>query len=213
MATLCKCCISHNRKKIDSAISSGVPYATIAKKFSTKSQTLSLMAISRHSRHVLASLRPPRRVVPTPEPQDTIDLVQRLKALIAWHESTATAAENEHQRQVAINALREVRGCLEFIAKLSGELAPSSVNIFIGNGDLDSTRLERLVQAVKLAGDTAIDKFIAVVRRHFGEHFTPPTTTIMLVEGVAGADAPTGIEHGIIIDSQGKVIEAPSAAV
>ena len=122
---VCGVCLHPNRESIDSAMVSARPLRTIAGQFG-----LSKSALSRHRGHIEAAIVKARESC---EAHKAISLLERIENLIYDCNSIAAKASRARQWTPAVGALREVRGCIELLGKLSGELAQTpNVNIGIG---------------------------------------------------------------------------------
>lgn len=118
----CSLCLSSARSEIDEAIISGASVRDVAGRFAT-----SRSAASRHRAHIPASLT---KATHAKQIAEATTLLGRVEALIADFRDIALSAKQSRQWQPAVSALREVKGCLELLGKISGELRQeSSVNV------------------------------------------------------------------------------------
>ena len=61
---------------------------------------------------------------------ETATLHERAEALMARAQSIMEAAERKRDYTSALRGIREMRGCLELMARLAGEIDTTTVNIF-----------------------------------------------------------------------------------
>lgn len=80
---------------------------------------LSIATIHRHKQHISSMMVPATRAR---EAADAQSLLDRVENLIAQSQTIAVQAQKKKEWRAATMALREVRGCLELLARLSGEL-------------------------------------------------------------------------------------------
>jgi len=130
-------------------------YTRVAKKFNRPNRPITRSAITRHSKHVLSPSpegHRPRGGSPGP-PIEGQSLLERVEGLIAESKAIAERAKSTDQLVAATGALREIRSCIELMAKLSGELSSANVNFF----------------AMELSEDRIGDFIEAAARRGVGE--------------------------------------------
>lgn len=115
MARYCSVCESESRAAIDAALARSEPLRRLSARYG-----LSTSALQRHGkRHLSAALAAMR----TGEQEDRrATLLERVEGLIDRAESLYTAAAEEGKAQLALAAVKELRGCLELLGKASGEL-------------------------------------------------------------------------------------------
>ncbi|MGA3092649.1 MAG: hypothetical protein ABSD75_28960 [Terriglobales bacterium] len=80
---------------------------------------LSIATIHRHKQHISSMMVPATRAR---EAADAQSLLDRVENLISQSQTIAVQAQKKKEWRAATMALREVRGCLELLARLSGEL-------------------------------------------------------------------------------------------
>jgi hypothetical protein len=73
-----------------------------------------------------------------------------VEGLIAESKAIAEKAKSGQQWIAAVSALREVRSCIELMAKLSGELSSANINFFAI--DLTESRIQEFLDAAALRG-------------------------------------------------------------
>jgi hypothetical protein len=184
------------RNAIDSALVEGKTYSWIANRFSSAERTVSRSVVFRHSRHALAppkgrrlptasrELLPPPR--PTATPSDAgRSLVDRVETLLLESKAIAAEAKSAQQWIAATAALREVRCCIELLAKLSGELASANVNFM--SIDITHERALEFLIACETRGPQLTDYVTKQVAKRFG--FNPPEVHVHFLEAKA-KDAP-----------------------
>ena len=134
MPRTCTVCIHSDLGLIDAALVAGQPYRGIAKQFQA-----SASAVYRHQQeHLPAALVKANEAGEVAHGDSLLDQVRDLqeKAL-----AILSAAERAGDLKTALSAVREARGCLELLAKITGlmsvraevEIAPV-INFVIGKG-------------------------------------------------------------------------------
>lgn len=108
----CTVCAHQKRATIDDALLRNQSCAKIADQVG-----LSKWAIGRHSKHLDRG-----QAVVLENVDANVPLVNRIESLIVRIEGVATAASLAKQWHAASMALREVRGCLELLARIHGLL-------------------------------------------------------------------------------------------
>lgn len=131
MPRTCTICCHPEREAIDQALVAGEAYRSIAKQFEA-----SASAVYRHQRdHLSAALT---QAQGAEEVARADDLLNQLMSLQAKALDILGKAERAGDLRTALAGVREARGCLELLAKLSGELDErAQVNI-----SLDSSWIE-----------------------------------------------------------------------
>jgi hypothetical protein len=118
----CGVCRSEKRALIEDALLRKVACQKIADETG-----LSLSSIWRHSQHLD---RQPAIVLS--QSSASVPLVDRIENLVKKSEAIAAAATGAKSWQAATAALRECRACLEFLARLSGELQAGGTRVSVG---------------------------------------------------------------------------------
>ena len=117
---MCTICHHPEREAIDGALLDGGAYRGIARRFGT-----SPSAVYRHSDHLPRGLVQAREAAEATRADDLLgqvqDLQQRALGVLARAESTGDL-------RAATAAIREARGCLEFLGRLAGQLAEQHVH-------------------------------------------------------------------------------------
>jgi len=124
MARPCSICAHKQRAEIEEAMINRVSYRDIAKRFS-----LSSAAVSRHKDHIIKALTQAREARDVARADGLLLQVQDLQGRAL---NILTTAEEAEDFKTALGAIREARGCLELLAKLTGELRlEGTINILI----------------------------------------------------------------------------------
>lgn len=120
LAGVCAVCRHPSRDKIDRALVAHTSFRTIVKQHGT-----SPAALSRHKGHLSTALV---KSAEARQAASATSLFERVEQVIGDCRAIAERANKAKSWASAVAALREVRGCLELLGKLSGELGQS------GNG-------------------------------------------------------------------------------
>ena len=122
-----KCTVCHHpdRDKIDAALVERQPFRRIAAQYK-----VSASALIRHSDdHIPAALVKAQDAVEVANADTILDQVQTLRNRAL---TILDTAEGDGDLRTALGAIREVRGCLELLGKLAGELQDApTINLFI----------------------------------------------------------------------------------
>ncbi len=115
MPRACTACSHPERRAIDAALVSGEPFRKTAERFGT-----STTALHRHkSEHLPVTLSKAREAE---EVAYAGDLLEEVRSLQKRALGILDKAEASGELRIALSAIREVRGNLELLAKLLGEL-------------------------------------------------------------------------------------------
>ena len=115
MARACTVCASAQRQAVDAALGAGTPARQIGKTYGLGERAV--------QRHRVAHLSPAVvSVMATREERGAVRIVDRLENLIAKVSGLVDRAEKEGSTGMMLAAAREVRGGLELLARLTGEL-------------------------------------------------------------------------------------------
>jgi hypothetical protein len=117
----CGICSHPERAAIDAALVDGASLRSISGQFGT-----SKSALDRHRKCIPAALVQAKRAV---EVADAGTLLSRVEGLMSRFEGIYKLAIASGKLSDSTGALREVRYCIELLAKLTGELQPAGVNI------------------------------------------------------------------------------------
>ena len=118
MGRTCTVCRHADRRTVDAAIASGTPYRRIAAQYELKAA-----AVGRHAKaHLPLTLA---RAVDAQEAAAGGALLERVLDLERRATALLDAAEADPSRtQVALSAMREVRACIELLARVAGTFPP-----------------------------------------------------------------------------------------
>lgn len=128
----CAVCNHPHRVEIDRLLVEKVSLRDIAGQTGTTRS-----ALHRHTQHI------PGALVAAKEAGKVADagtLLDRVQGLTAQAISILDAAKEDGKHQTALAAIREVRGCLELLGKVSGELRTSASAIAVANAQTVSVR-------------------------------------------------------------------------
>jgi len=121
----CSICIHPEREQIDRDLLAGVPLRNIAERCSVSVTALHRHKTGGHIAQVLTQAREVEEVVRADTLLDQVhDLLEKARSL-------TDQAEDAGDLRTALQGIREVRGVLELLAKVTGELQTGNqVNIF-----------------------------------------------------------------------------------
>ena len=123
----CTICSHPERAQIDRALVDGTSLRTIAGQYRTPKSTLGV-----HKKHLVPALTLAKQAERVTEATSLLSRVERIMSRV---ETICEAATREREWLPAISASRELRGCLELLGRLSGELqSGTQVGIQIVNG-------------------------------------------------------------------------------
>jgi hypothetical protein len=115
---VCTICTHSQKETIDAALVAGESFRYVALRFGT-----SATALFRHkAEHLPASMTKAQEAKEITQADDLLGQVRELQRRTMAILDTATAEETSDLK-IALAAIREARGCLELLAKLTGELA------------------------------------------------------------------------------------------
>jgi transposase-like protein len=118
VAASCSVCALPERQAVDEALVSGTPYRDIARQ-----HEVSRLTISALSRHRKAHLSPALVAVQAEKVRaGALSSAERVEGLYARAERVLEAAEEGGQGGLALASIRELRGIVELLCRLSGEL-------------------------------------------------------------------------------------------
>ena len=123
MATRCTVCAHPQTEEISLEILQGATLRTIADKYS-----LSLTAVHRHKQHI------PHQLAVSHEAQKVAKadgVMQRVNELDQRADTIYRKAAEQNDPELALKALKELRGITELYAKMAGEIGARTVNNFI----------------------------------------------------------------------------------
>lgn len=121
----CAVCSHPRRAEIDRLLVEKVSLRDIAGRFG-----VSRSALSRHAGHIPGALVAAKEAGKVADAGTLLDQVQ---GLVVRATGILDRAEQAGEHQAALGAIREVRGCLELLGKLNGELRTSASAIAVAN--------------------------------------------------------------------------------
>ena len=140
MARACSVCMSPAREQIDADLVAGLSYRGIGGRFAISKDSL-----SRHHRaHVSPALT---RVVQRREERGAETALNRLEHLYEKADRVLDAAEEAGSTGIQLAAIRELRGIVETLAKVTGELRPESGGVTVNI--LQSPEIQRFIVVVR----------------------------------------------------------------
>jgi hypothetical protein len=137
----CSICRHEHQAEIDRQLVDGASLRNIAKQFGT-----SATALHRHKKHLAPALSIAKEAA---QAADAGTLLDRVNRLLGDAERITTQAEHAKQLDIALRGIREVRGILELLGRVSAELAAREAAKSTGPGSRESVK-EKLRQ--KLLG-------------------------------------------------------------
>ena len=118
MAMVCTICRHEGREAIDRALLGGETLRNIAERYG-----VSTTALHRHKARDIS-----KALVRAAEAQEIAhdrDLLERVRDLVESAHGILATAEARGDHRTALAAIREVRGTLELLGKITGELTPA----------------------------------------------------------------------------------------
>ena len=115
MPQACTICRHAKTAEIDQMLIEGTSLRNIAKRFGT-----STTALHRHKQHLAPALAVAKEAA---QEADAGTLLDKVKQLLVDAQRLTAQAEQAKQLDVALRGIREVRGVLELLGKVSSELA------------------------------------------------------------------------------------------
>ena len=130
----CLVCTHKQRSAIDKAILEGETLPYLAQRFTVSRRSL----FNHKQKHIPATLLKAKEIK---EVAMADTLLGRIQALEAKAMELLEKAERAGKVKVALSGVREARGCLELLAKLTGELQEGpTVNVLVASPEWISTR-------------------------------------------------------------------------
>lgn len=117
----CSICSHPERAAIDAALVDKTSLRVIAGQYGTNKS-----ALDRHRKHVPAALTVAKQAE---EVAEATTLLSRVERLMSRMELACNSAMEQKEWMPAVAASRELRGCLELLAKLTGELQSKGPNV------------------------------------------------------------------------------------
>jgi transposase-like protein len=132
----CGICSHPERAAIDAALVEKGSLRAIAGQFGTTKS-----ALDRHRKHIPAALTKAKQAE---EVVEATSLLSRVERLMSRMETICQKATEQGEWAGAVGASRELRGCLELLGKLSGELQPNGARVAINFGDITKIDIRSL---------------------------------------------------------------------
>jgi hypothetical protein len=123
---VCSICTHSDRAAIDKGLVDGSSLRTVAGQYGTNKS-----ALDRHKKHLAPALTQAKQAERVTEATSLLSRVERIMGRL---ETICEAATKERDWLPAIAASRELRGCLELLGKLSGELQAGGMKVKIAVG-------------------------------------------------------------------------------
>ncbi len=124
MSNRCKVCNHELRAEIDQCLIEGQPLRSVAEQYG-----MHYSSLSRHKSHISQQIGKVKALKEFNGLQQGQTVLQQIESLQAKALDLLTQAENAGDIKTAIQAVRESRGCIELLAKASGQLAPDKILI------------------------------------------------------------------------------------
>jgi hypothetical protein len=144
MSPQCKVCCHEHQGEIDRQLLAGTPLRQIAQQHGT-----SATALHRHKKHIAKTLVVAREAAVVAQ-GDT--LLAQVKNLLSQAQRLTLSAEQSGSLDTALRGIGQVRGVLELLGEVSGQLAGKGTQIAIVNGQppvppqsLSNAQLEELL--------------------------------------------------------------------
>lgn len=143
MSRRCTVCEHPSRTRMEEAIAGGMSYRAVAKRFN----------LQHHSalfNHVKDHLTPAIARVAADRPIEARSALERMERLYAKAEAILDAVIEEKRVTMSLAAVKELRSCIELIARLSGELRDQPAQVINILTSPDWLRIqEALLQALE----------------------------------------------------------------
>jgi transposase-like protein len=124
MAMLCTVCSNQNQGEIDQMLLAGTSLRQIARQHGT-----SATALHRHKKHISKGLVVAREAAVVAKADTLLDQVRNL---LSQAERLTLRAEQAGSLDTALRGIAQVRGVLELLGEVSGQLAGKGTQIAIG---------------------------------------------------------------------------------
>jgi hypothetical protein len=159
MPRVCTICRHPDREAMDRALVSGEPYRVVANRFEA-----SASALFRHQEHL------PKALVKAREAQEVAhadDLLAQVKDLGERALRVLAAAEESGDLRAATGAIREARGCLELLGKVTGELFERHAHLHAAPSpvEAETARLEQARSTLEYATNEERQILQCIARR------------------------------------------------
>jgi len=142
MPRTCIVCNHANRSEIDESLVDGTSYRSVAKRFD-----IGESAVFRHQKsHLAKSMVRAKEAV---QAADAGKLLDRVMRLLHDARRLTRLAEKANELDTALRGIREVRGCLQLLGQVSGELKNSmstTVNVAVALKGLDERQIQQTLR-------------------------------------------------------------------
>ena len=149
MPTICKVCNHPNRLEIDRELIQGRPYSMLANKYDINWQTL-----RRH--HHMHLTRQMTKAYEIKQDSQNDVLMQSIEELTARTKAILEKAEKTNKMNTALNAIRELRGIYEFMAKVAFSLHTAKMQEIQAAGLNDQGKAQGETIAYKVLNDAEL---------------------------------------------------------
>lgn len=172
MPRACTVCSHKSHEAIDEALVGGTTFSEITARYGVSKDSL--------SRHKKAHLSPSLAKVYAERiaTRQTESLLDRVEALADKAETILDAATADGKPSISIAAIRELRGTLELLGKITGELKDGPSVVF----NLVASPEWRSVQSAILRALTPYDEALAAVVAALSAHDALPDSAIAALE-------------------------------
>jgi hypothetical protein len=147
MPQACTICRHERQAEIDQLLVAGTSLRNIAQHFGT-----SATALHRHKKHLAPALAVAKEAA---QAADAGTLLEKVSQLLVDAQRLTSQAEQAKQLDVALRGIREVRGVLELLGKVSSELAKKTGQQPDGSINIGTPEENEAAIAVLLAKATA----------------------------------------------------------
>jgi hypothetical protein len=145
----CGICTHEQRPAIDTALVENGSLRDVAGRF-----TVSRSALDRHRKHIPKALTKARQAE---EIAESTSLLSRVEKLMSRCETIFDRAMAAGKWSGAAAAARELRGCLELLGKLSGELQANGARVAI---NMETTKIDAKID-IKTLSDQQLEDLLA----------------------------------------------------
>jgi hypothetical protein len=156
MARSCTICLNPQREVIDRALIEGKPYRDIARHHATSKDAL----MRHHKAHLSPTLT---RVAQRREERGAETALNRLEHLYEKADRVLDAAEEAGSTGIQLAAIRELRGIVETLAKVTGELRPESSGVTVNI--LQSPEIQRYIVVIREVLADQPDRLALIAQR------------------------------------------------
>ncbi len=156
MPRVCTVCTHPEREAIDQAVVLGEPIRGIARRFDGAERD----ALRRHQAHISPALA---RIAEQRAEAGAVTAAQRLEELYGRASKVLDAAEGEGKASLSLAAIRELRGLVELLAKISGELDERPVTVINLAESAEWVQLRGMIMAALAPHPDAAQAVVAAI--------------------------------------------------